>query len=220
MTTDVAPTPMSATAAEALARSCRERSSASSWSMGRPPSGRSSVSSSVAIRRCRSPARPGRAEQALAMLGAETAPPDIVCISWLLEDGDAGRWAFVDEVRRRCPDARLMMTCPDERDDVSCSSPAGTASRCCTPRATRFTRCAGRCTTPPRASPTSRPAWRLRRSATRSMAPHLQDMLSHVADGDRLGLSEFTVGFHSRAIFARLGVESRIFAVASGPGPG
>ena len=45
-------------------------------------------------------------------------------------------------------------------------------------------------------------------------------MLSHVADGDRVGLSEFTVGFHSRAIFARLGVDARIFAVASGPGPG
>ena len=58
------------------------------------------------------------AEQALAMLGAETAPPDIVCMSWLLDGGDEGRWAFVDEVRRRCPDARLMMTCPDERDDV------------------------------------------------------------------------------------------------------
>ena len=58
------------------------------------------------------------AEQALAMLGGASAPPDIVCVSWLLDGGDEGRWAFVDEVRRRCPDARLMMTCPDERDDV------------------------------------------------------------------------------------------------------
>ena len=97
------------------------------------------------------------AEQALAMLGDATRQPDIVCVSWLLDGGDEGRWAFVDELRRRCPDARLMMTCPDERDDVL-HSPASTASRSCTPRATRFTRCAGRCTTPPRASPTSRPA--------------------------------------------------------------
>ena len=58
------------------------------------------------------------ADQALAMLSAASAPPDIVCTSWLLDGGDAGRWAFVEEVRRRCPEARLMMTCPDERDEV------------------------------------------------------------------------------------------------------
>ena len=159
------------------------------------------------------------AEQALAMLGSETAPPDIVCISWLLEDGDAARWAFVDEVRRRCPDARLMMTGPDERDDVSFIARGhgvevlhSTRDSFHSLRRALHHAAQGQ----PYVSP------RLEAAAQRDDvdAPHLQDMLSHVADGDRVGLSEFTVGFHSRAIFARLGVDERIFAVAIGPGPG
>ena len=59
----------------------------------------------------------------------------------------------------------------------------------------------------------------LKAAAQSGGAPQLEEMLGHVADGDRLGLSDLTVGFHSRAIFARLGVESRIRAAAIGPGP-
>jgi len=51
-------------------------------------------------------------------------------------------------------------------------------------------------------------------------APHLEEILSHVADRDRAGLSAVTVGSHTRAIFARLGLDERIHAVSVGPGPG
>src|SRR3954467_4763220 len=55
---------------------------------------------------------------ALKMLDAETAQPDIIVVSWLLDGGDADRWAFVDELRRRCPEARIVMTCPQERPTI------------------------------------------------------------------------------------------------------
>ena len=159
------------------------------------------------------------AEQALAMLGGASAPPDIVCVSWLLDGGDEGRWAFVDEVRRRCPDARLMMTCPDERDDVSFIARGHGVEVL---HSTRDSFHSLRRALHHAAQGQAYVSPRLQAAAQRDEvdAPHLQDMLSHVADGDRVGLSEFTVGFHSRAIFARLGVDERIFAVASGPGPG
>jgi hypothetical protein len=46
---------------------------------------------------------------ALMMLDAETARPDIIVLSWLLDGGEADRWAFVAEVRRRCPDAPILL---------------------------------------------------------------------------------------------------------------
>lgn len=159
------------------------------------------------------------AEQALAMLSAAAAPPDIVCMSWLLDGGDEGRWAFVDEVRRRCPDARLMMTCPDERDDVLRGAREhgievlhSTRDSFHSLRRALHEAAQGQ----PYLSP------RLEAAAQRdgAVAPHFQEILTHVADGDRLGLSDLTVGFHSKAIFARLGVDSRIHAAAIGPGPG
>ena len=218
MTTDAA-TPMSATAAKPMAR-CVPRTVFRVLVVDGQTAERTVLGQ--LIRRNPSLQIAGEArtaEQALAMLGAETAPPDIVCISWLLEDGDAARWAFVDEVRRRCPDARLMMTGPDERDDVSFIARGhgvevlhSTRDSFHSLRRALHHAAQGQ----PYVSP------RLEAAAQRDEvdAPHLQDMLSHVADGDRIGLSEFTVGFHSRAIFARLGVDERIFAVASGPGPG
>jgi DNA-binding NarL/FixJ family response regulator len=159
------------------------------------------------------------AEQALAMLGAEAEAPDIVCMSWLLDGGDGGRWAFVDEVHRRCPDARLMMTCPDERDEVlSVAREHGVEVLHSTRDSFHSLRRAlhQAAQGQPYLSP------RLKAAAQRYdvVAPHLREMLSHVADGDRLGLSKSTVGFHSRAIFVRLGVNSRIHAVPIGPGPG
>lgn len=159
------------------------------------------------------------AEQALAMLSAAAAPPDIVCMSWLLDGGDEGRWAFVDEVRRRCPDARLMMTCPDERDDVLRGARDhgievlhSTRDSFHSLRRALHEAAQGQ----PYLSP------RLEAAAQHdgAVAPNLQELVTHVADGDRLGLSDLTVGFHSKAIFARLGVDSRIHAAAIGPGPG
>ena len=51
-------------------------------------------------------------------------------------------------------------------------------------------------------------------------APHLEEILSHGADRARAGMSAVTVGPHTRAIFARLGLDERIHAVSVGPGPG
>lgn len=158
------------------------------------------------------------AEQALALLGASTAVPDIVCMSWLLDGGDEGRWAFVEEVRRRCPDARLMMTCPDERDDILRGAREhGIAVLHSTRDSFHSLRRALH--EAAQGQPYLSPRLKAVAERDQAVAPHLEGMLSHVADGDRLGLSDLTVGFHSRAIFARLGVESRIPAVPIGPGP-
>jgi DNA-binding NarL/FixJ family response regulator len=155
------------------------------------------------------------AEQALAMLGAETSPPDIVCVSWLLDGGHLGRWEFVDEVRRRCPDARLMMTCPDERDEVlRIARKHGVAVLHSTRDSFHSLRRAlhHAAQGQPYVSP------RLKAAARRAegLAPHLQEILSHVADGDRVGLSELTIGFHTRAIFTRLGVDERVHGLRAG----
>lgn len=158
-------------------------------------------------------------EQALAMLGAETTQPDIVCVSWLLDDGEDGPWAFVEEVRRRCPEARLMMTCPDERHEVLCIAREhgvevlhSTRDSFHSLRRALHHAAQGLAYLSPRLEAADERA--------EGRAPHLQEILRHVGDGDRVGLSESTVGFHSRAIFARLGVEERIQAVAIGPGRG
>jgi hypothetical protein len=50
--------------------------------------------------------------------------------------------------------------------------------------------------------------------------PHLEEILRHVADRDGASLSAVTVGSHTRAIFARLGLDERIHAVSVRPGPG
>ena len=111
-----------------------------------------------------------------------------------------------------------MMTCPDERDDVLRGAREhgievlhSTRDSFHSLRRALHEAAQGQ----PYLSP------RLRAAAQRdeAVAPHLQEIVSHVADGDRLGLSDLTVGFHSRAIFTRLGVGSRIHAVAIGPGP-
>ena len=57
-------------------------------------------------------------DDALKMLDAQIAAPDIIVLSWLLDGGEADRWAFVADLRRRCPDARLVMTCPKERPGI------------------------------------------------------------------------------------------------------
>jgi DNA-binding NarL/FixJ family response regulator len=218
MSFDVAPTSMSATAAPHLARVV-PRTVFRIFVVEGQTAERSVLGQ--LIRRNPSLQIAGEArtaEQALAMLGDASAPPDIVCVSWLLDGGDEGRWAFVDEIRRRCPDARLMMTCPDERDDVLRGAREhgievlhSTRDSFHSLRRALHEAAQGQ----PYLSP------RLRAAAQRdeAVAPHLEEIVSHVADGDRLGLSDLTVGFHSRAIFARLGVESRIHAVAIGPGP-
>jgi DNA-binding NarL/FixJ family response regulator len=218
MSFDVAPTPMSATAAPHLARVV-PRTVFRIFVVEGQTAERSVLGQ--LIRRNPSLQIAGEArtaEQALAMLGDASAPPDIVCVSWLLDGCDEGRCAFVDEIRRRCPDARLMMTCPDERDDVLRGAREhGIEVLHCTRDSFHSLRRAlhEAAQGQPYLSP------RLRAAAQRdgAVAPHLQEIVSHVADGDRLGLSDLTVGFHSRAIFARLGVESRIHAVAIGPGP-
>ena len=159
------------------------------------------------------------AEQALALLSAEIAPPDVVCMSWLLDGGDAGRWAFVDEIRRRCPEARLVMTCPDEGDEVLRAAREHGIEVLHSTRDS-FHSLRRALHQAAQGLPYLSPRFRATEHHDQVPAPRLEQIRGHVADGDRLGLSELTVGFHSKAIFARLGVESRIHAVAIGPGPG
>ena len=219
MSFDVAPTSMSATAAPHLARVV-PRTVFRIFVVEGQTAERSVLGQ--LIRRNPSLQIAGEArtaEQALAMLGDASAPPDIVCVSWLLDGGDEGRWAFVDELRRRCPDARLMMTCPDERDDVLRGAREHGIEVLHSTRDS-FHSLRRALHEAAQGQPYLSPRLEGGRPARRAVAPHLQEIVSHVADGDRLGLSDLTVGFHSRAIFTRLGVGSRIHAVAIGPGPG
>jgi DNA-binding NarL/FixJ family response regulator len=154
-------------------------------------------------------------DEALALLAAKTEQPDIVCLSWLLYGGGIDRWEFVDEVRRLCPDARLVMTCPNERDEVlrtahehgidvlhSTRDPFHSLRRALHHAAQGQ----------PYLSP------RLQDAADRGAAsdPRLRELVSHVSDSTVPGLSASAAGVRSRAIFERLGVN----AVAVGFGPG
>jgi DNA-binding NarL/FixJ family response regulator len=163
--------------------------------------------------------------EALAMLGAETAQPDIVCLSWLLYGGGVDRWTFVDEIRRRCPDARLVMTCPNESDAILRTAGEhgievlhSTRDSFQSLRRALHHAAHGQ----PYLSP------RLEDAAERGEAPgpRLQEILSHMSEGAgrrqigrRLGAPESTVRSHSNAIFARLGVDELSMRSRSGTGP-
>ena len=160
-------------------------------------------------------------DEALAMLTPESAQPDIICVSWLLDGGGIDRWAFVEELRRRCPDARLVMTCPKERAAILRTAHEhgievlhSTRDSFHSLRRALHHAAQGQ----PYVSP------RLQDAATRggeALAPRLQEILTHMSEGAsrpeigrRLGISESTVRSHSKAIFERLGVNERAHAVA------
>ena len=161
-------------------------------------------------------------QDALAMLSAETAMPDIIVVSWLLDGGAADRWAFVDELRRRCPDARLVMTCPKERPEIVHSARRhgiqvlhATRDSFHSLRRALHHAAQGR----PYLSP------RLQEAAARGeqLNARHQQILAFMSEGasrpeiaKRLGISEATVRSHSKAIFQKLGVNERAHAVAVG----
>ena len=161
-------------------------------------------------------------EDALRMLDAETAQPDIIVLSWLLDGGAADRWEFVDELRRRCPDARFVMTCPKERPAIIRTArehgiDALHATRDSFHSLRRAMHHAAQ--DRPYLSP------RLHEVAARAdqLNPRHREILSHMSEGasrpeiaKRLGISEATVRSHSKAIFAKLGVNERAHAVAVG----
>jgi DNA-binding NarL/FixJ family response regulator len=159
---------------------------------------------------------------ALTMLDAHTAQPDIIVVSWLLDGGGVDRWAFVGELRRRCPGARLVMTCPNERaaivrvarehgiDVLHSTHDSFHSLRRALHHAAR-----GSAYLSPR----------LEEAASRSEELTLrhQEILAHMAEGAsrpeiaaRLGISEATVRSHSKVIFQKLGVNERAHAVAVG----
>jgi DNA-binding NarL/FixJ family response regulator len=158
--------------------------------------------------------------EALAMLSTEASQPDIICVSWLLDGGGIDRWAFVDELRRHCPDARLMMTCPKERPAIlRTAHEHGIAVLHSTRDSFHSLRRAlhHAAQDQPYVSP------RLQEAAQRgeALAPRLREILTHMSEGASrpeigrlLGISESTVRSHSKAIFERLGVNERAHAVA------
>jgi DNA-binding NarL/FixJ family response regulator len=160
--------------------------------------------------------------EALEMLSAEASQPDIICVSWLLDGGGIDRWAFVDELRLLCPDARLVMTCPKERPAIlRTAHEHGIEVLHSTRDSFHSLRRAlhHAAQDQPYVSP------RLQDAAQRgeALAPRLQEILTHMSEGAsrpeigrRLGISESTVRSHSKAIFERLGVNERAHAVAIG----
>jgi DNA-binding NarL/FixJ family response regulator len=159
---------------------------------------------------------------ALAMLDAQPGTPDIICLSWLLDGGGVDRWAFVDELRRRCPGARFVMTCPKERPGiVEVARDHGIEVLHATRDSFHSLRRALHHAAQERAylSP------RLQEAAARGprLNPRQREILGFMAEGAsrpemarRLGLSEATVRSHSKALFERLGVNERAHAVAVG----
>ena len=157
---------------------------------------------------------------ALMMLEAPTATPDLIVLSWLQDGGAADLWAFVDELRRRCPDARLVMTCPKERPAIVREAREhgihvlhSTHDNFHSLRRALHHAAQGR----PYLSP------RLQEAARRGedLNPRHRQILTYMAEGasrpeiaKHLGISEATVRSHSKAIFAKLGVNERAHAVA------
>jgi DNA-binding NarL/FixJ family response regulator len=161
-------------------------------------------------------------QDALTMLEANTAAPDIICVSWLLDGGAVDRWAFVEELRRRCPAARLVMTCPTERPAII---QAAREHGIHVLHATRdsFHSLRRALHHAAQARPYLSP--RLQEAAQRADAlnPRHREILTFMAEGasrpeiaKRLGISEATVRSHTKAIFAKLGVNERAHAVAVG----
>jgi DNA-binding NarL/FixJ family response regulator len=157
---------------------------------------------------------------ALQMLDAPTAEPDLIVLSWVQDGGAADLWAFVEQIRRRCPRARLVMTCPKERSAIVSEAREhgihvlhATRDSFHSLRRAMHHAAQGR----PYLSP------RLEEAAERGndLNPRHQQILAYMAEGASrpeiakyLGISEATVRSHSKAIFAKLGVNERAHAVA------
>jgi DNA-binding NarL/FixJ family response regulator len=159
---------------------------------------------------------------ALAMLDAQIDKPDVICLSWLLDGGSVDRWAFVDELRRRCPDARLVMTCPKERPGlVRVAREHGVEVLHATRDSFHSLRRALHFAAQGRAY--ASPLVEEAAERDEPLNPRQREILTFMAEGAsrpemarRLGISEATVRSHSKALFERLGVNERAHAVAVG----
>jgi DNA-binding NarL/FixJ family response regulator len=161
-------------------------------------------------------------QDALSMLEAPTAAPDVIVVSWLLDGGSADRWAFVDELRRRVPMARLVMTCPAERPAIVRHAREHGIDVL---HATRDSFHSLRRALHHAAQGRSYLSPRLKQLEDRAEAlnPRHQQILAYMAEGasrpeiaKRLGISEATVRSHTKVIFQKLGVNERAHAVAVG----
>jgi DNA-binding NarL/FixJ family response regulator len=161
-------------------------------------------------------------EEALQILTRAPAPPDVIVLSWLQDGGAADRWGFVDELRRRCPDARFVMTCPKERSaivrrarengiDVLHASRDSFHSL----RRAMHLAAQGRPYLSPRLEEVAGRTDRLTKRH-REILVAMAEGASRPEIGRQLGISEATVRSHSRALFATLGVNERAHAVAVG----
>ena len=161
-------------------------------------------------------------DDALKMLDAQTAAPDIIVLSWLLDGGEACRWAFVDELRRRCPDARLVMTCPKERPGiVRTAREHGIVVLHATRDSFHSLRRALHHAAQEQAVPLAAPAGGRRQAE--ALNPRHQEILGYMSEGaSRPEIAQSSRHLrgdrplHSKAIFAKLGVNERAHAVAVG----
>jgi DNA-binding NarL/FixJ family response regulator len=159
---------------------------------------------------------------ALKMLEAETAAPDVIVVSWLLDGGRTDRWAFVEELRRRVPTARLVMTCPTERASIVGAAREhgitvlhATADSFHSLRRALHHAAQGGAYVSPRLQEAERRAETLN-ARHREILTFMADGASRPEIAKRLGISEATVRSHSKAIFQKLGVNERAHAVAVG----
>jgi DNA-binding NarL/FixJ family response regulator len=156
------------------------------------------------------------------MLDAETADPDIIVVSSLLDGGQADRWSFVAELRRCCPDARIVMTCPSERPailrdarDHGIKVLHGTRDSFDSLRRALHHAARDRAYLSPRLGQVSATADTLN-ARHREILTYMAEGASRPEIAKRLGISEATVRSHSKAMFAKLGVNERAHAVAVG----
>jgi DNA-binding NarL/FixJ family response regulator len=161
-------------------------------------------------------------DDALQMLDAATAPPDVIVVSWLLDGGETDRWAFVDELRRRCPEARLLMTCPKERAAILQTAREhgikvlhATRDSFHSLRRALHHAAQDRAYLSPRLHEVAAIAEQLN-TRHREILTFMSEGASRPEIAKRLGISEATVRSHSKAIFAKLGVNERAHAVAVG----
>lgn len=161
-------------------------------------------------------------KDALAMLDGQADHPDVICLSWLLDGGAADRWAFVDELRERCPSAQLVMTCPVESAGVVRQAREHGIEVL---HATRDSFHSLRRALHHAAQDKAYVSPLLEEAVDEDdvLNPRQQQILSLMSEGASrpemariLGISEATVRSHSKVLFERLGVNERAHAVAVG----
>jgi DNA-binding NarL/FixJ family response regulator len=161
-------------------------------------------------------------DEAMRMLDLGVVRPDVIVAPWLIDRRDPDAWAFVDHLRSRCPDARLVITCGDESPGIIRAAREHAVDVLHGTRdSSESLRRALHHAALERAylSPSMRRAER----RAETLTPRHYAILKFMAEGAsrpdiarRLGVSESTVRSHIKVLFARLGVHERAHAVAVG----